>query len=288
LEDEKNNDLKDYALIPSGAIAILSISPLLFALFQVKISEIVSSDEVEFVSIYSSFLGWFVLFSIVNLILCFMDRESLSKHGLKNLSGVLILILVPIYLYFRGDSVNNAYKVGWFKSNIFLIIWVVSLACSIPLEEYLLSKVSFEMRGTQGNLAEGIENPREIIDLSKKFDIRNGDSIEQTIENLQKKGFMEVMNVEIYQKNHQILFFSYRQNDGALNYLKSYPKHDPVSKEIRSFQTVEGLPDFLEKDQWQRSDNLVVFEGTKPETGPGTIIVEFDKQGKISKLLEYE
>ncbi len=78
--------------------------------------------------------------NIVLLILSLSDYYNLKKLGIHVKYGFISsLIFTPVYLYLRGTELNKIYSLGWGKSQLFFIGWIIVWAINFPIEEYLLA-----------------------------------------------------------------------------------------------------------------------------------------------------
>jgi hypothetical protein len=127
----------EYSLMSHGYIVFVILFPIIFSLLEVEFS--LASDYVDFEKNFNS-NKWIWIPILVNGILCDLDQRSLKKFGIKLKYGTLwSLVLVPVYLYMRGTQLNATYRIGYLKSQIFFFLWLISLAVSYPITEYLIN-----------------------------------------------------------------------------------------------------------------------------------------------------
>jgi hypothetical protein len=133
-----NESIDSYKTMPQGYMVTAILLPIFAIFIQLIISDIFDGDNYSSSEIYDS-NNWFYLYAVLNGYFCFCDAKKLERHGINmKYSQILGLILVPIYMYIRGTKVNQHYKLGWLKSQIIFIAWIVSFVISIPLEQYLI------------------------------------------------------------------------------------------------------------------------------------------------------
>ena len=141
-ESTKNltNELMDsYKTMPQGYMVATVLLPILGTIFILFISDTFAGNKYSSDEIYNS-NNWFFLFAFLNGFFCFVDANKLERQGINmKYSQILGFILVPIYIYIRGTKVNHHFKLGWVKSQIIFIAWVVSYLISIPFEYYLIN-----------------------------------------------------------------------------------------------------------------------------------------------------
>jgi hypothetical protein len=131
-----------YELIPHGYVVFI-ISFLIIGIF---VQLIVANSIFEtgksgyaFDEIYDS-SKWIFLYTAVNSIFSILDFYNLKRLGIQVKYGLIAaLSFTPVYLYFRGNKLNEIYKLGWVKSQSFFIGWIIIFAISIPIEQYLLT-----------------------------------------------------------------------------------------------------------------------------------------------------
>jgi hypothetical protein len=134
-----------YELIPHEFIVFLILFMLLGIFIQIPVSlYIFDSGEYNYTfdKIYYG-NGWMYFYGIVNLLFCQLDFYNLRKFGIHIKFGFISSFIVPVYLYLRGTELNKIYSLGWGKSQLFFIAWIIIFIISIPIEQYILEFIVY-------------------------------------------------------------------------------------------------------------------------------------------------
>jgi hypothetical protein len=142
-----------YELIPHGFIVSLILFILVGVFIQITVSlgifesstsssTMTPSGRFAFNEIYNG-IGWTFFYLLVNTLLCQLDFYNLRKCGIYLKLGFISTFIVPIYLYFRGTELNKIYSLGWGKSQLFFIAWIIVFIIMIPIEQYLLKLIVY-------------------------------------------------------------------------------------------------------------------------------------------------
>ena len=128
-----------YKTMSQGYMVAVILLPIFGQFIEIFVSDNFDGGKYSSEEIYQS-IYWTVLYAVLNSIFCFLDAKKLEAHGIHvKYSSILGLLLVPLYICIRGIKTNKHFKLGWIKSQIFFIAWIVSILLSIPLEQYLLN-----------------------------------------------------------------------------------------------------------------------------------------------------
>ena len=115
--------------INNGYAVFLIFIPLLGALFL----------EPLLIDMFGAGVFWPVLiaYAIINVSTIYYDEKELNKAKIK-INNALIwgAILVPVYCYLRGSSMNKIYNLGGIKSQWVFISWFVSFFLSALFAPY--------------------------------------------------------------------------------------------------------------------------------------------------------
>jgi hypothetical protein len=131
--------------ISHGYVVVTVLAPILTLLSIYEFSIIFSNfestqDDDAFSKIYN-WSWWFVIIVFINGILCDLDSRKLKEKNIElNKSFFWGAILVPVYLYMRGSSLNKIYKMGWLRSQVAFIAWFISFFLQMPIESWLFSE----------------------------------------------------------------------------------------------------------------------------------------------------
>ena len=132
-----------YELVPHGFVVfnilLLIIIPSIIITVSIIIFE-TGKTSLKFHEIYGD-RRW-VLLNLVYFISNIMDYYKLKKLGVQVKYGVMTsLFLPPVYLYLRGTALNDRYKIGWGRSQLFFLGWLVFFTISLLIEYYILSNL---------------------------------------------------------------------------------------------------------------------------------------------------
>jgi hypothetical protein len=132
-----------YQTVPHGYAVAAVLVPIISIVFSISISYYLSfvrgNFSIErFELIYSG--TFFTIGTVVlNSIFCIADQRALEKHGVKVKYGIsMAILLVPVYLYFRGAAINKVYRIGWLKTQGSFIGWIISVFAATIVEQYML------------------------------------------------------------------------------------------------------------------------------------------------------
>ena len=130
-----------YELIPHGFVVfnilMLVIIPLIILAVSIVIFE-AGKTSLEFHEIYGD-KRWIFL-NLIYFITNIIDYHKLKKLGVQVKYGIITsLFLPPVYFYLRGAALNDIYKLGWGKSQLFFIGWIIFFVISLVLEYYILT-----------------------------------------------------------------------------------------------------------------------------------------------------
>ena len=131
-----------YELIPHGFVVFIISFSIIGDFVKLIVTESIfetGKTGYAYDEIYNS-SNWILLYSAVNLIFSILDFYNLKKLGIQVKYGLIAALLFsPVYLYFRGNKLNEIYELGWVKSQSFFIGWIIIFAISIPIEQYLFT-----------------------------------------------------------------------------------------------------------------------------------------------------
>jgi hypothetical protein len=131
--------------ISHGYVVTTVLVPILSLLsiyeFSIIFSNYESTQDVDAFNKIYNWGWWFIFIALINGILCDLDSRKLKEKNIElNKSFFWGAILVPVYLYMRGSSLNKIYKMGWLSSQAAFISWFICFFLQIPIESWLLSE----------------------------------------------------------------------------------------------------------------------------------------------------
>jgi len=119
--------------IPSGYIVSVVTLPIWGALIQLIICAVLAKGIDDVMWEYYDNRLWFIVYIVINTILCSIDSSNLEKSGSK-VSVIWAAFIVPVYIYKRGTELMKIHGGDYLKNQIYFFIWIISFILALIIE----------------------------------------------------------------------------------------------------------------------------------------------------------
>ena len=124
--------------IPSGYIVSVVTLPIWGALIQLIICSVLAKGIDDVMWEYYDNRLWFIVYIIINTILCSIDSSNLEKSGSK-VSVIWAAFIVPVYIYKRGTELMKIHGGDYLKNQLYFFVWIISFIFPFIIEMQLRS-----------------------------------------------------------------------------------------------------------------------------------------------------